>query len=80
MQLARSTWRDGARWQRDGSHWRHRPEVGFRVGADVGEAGWVGEVGGLARVGVGPALALLEFYGVVVEELVDGDRGKHYFS
>jgi hypothetical protein len=37
------------------------------MGADVGEAGGVGHAGGLAGVGVGPALALLEFDGVVVE-------------
>jgi hypothetical protein len=51
--------------------------VGFGVGADVGEAGWVGHAGGLAGVGVGPALALLEFYGVIVEELIDGHGRQH---
>jgi len=45
----------------------HDAEVGFGVGADVGEAGWVAHAGGLAGVGVGPALALLEFRGVIVE-------------
>jgi hypothetical protein len=54
-----------------------RAKVGFGVGADVGEAGWVGHAGGLAGVGVGPALAFLEFYGVVVQELIDGD-GRQY--
>ena len=42
------------------------------MGADVGEAGWVGHAGGLAGVGIGPALALLEFRGVIVEQLIDG--------
>jgi hypothetical protein len=55
----------------------HSAEVGFGVGADVGEACWVGHAGGLAGFGVGPALALLEFDSVVVEELIDGDRGQH---
>jgi hypothetical protein len=50
----------------------HGAEVGFGVGADVGEAGGVGHASGLAGFGVGPALALLEFYGVIVEELIDG--------
>jgi len=44
----------------------------FGVGADVGEAGGIGHAGGLAGFGVGPALALLEFDGVIVEELIDG--------
>ena len=50
----------------------HDAEMGFGVGAHVGEAGWVGHAGGLAGVGVGPALALLEFRGVIVEQLIDG--------
>ena len=45
----------------------HDPEMGFGVGSDVGEAGWVGHAGGLAGVGVGPAFALLEFRSVIVE-------------
>jgi hypothetical protein len=48
--------------------------VSFGVGAHVGEAGWVGHAGGLTGVGVGPALAFLEFDGVIVEQLVDGNR------
>ena len=55
----------------------HRAEVGFGVSAYVGEAGGIGHAGGLAGFGVGPALALLEFHGVIVEELVDGDGGQH---
>jgi hypothetical protein len=51
--------------------------VGFGVGSDVGEAGWVGHAGGLACVGVGPALALLEFYGVIVEQLIDWHGRQH---
>jgi hypothetical protein len=47
------------------------------VGADVGEAGWISHAGGLAGVRIGPALALLEFDGVIVEQLVDGNRRKH---
>jgi hypothetical protein len=42
----------------------------FGVGADVCEAGGVGHARGLARFGISPALALLEFHGVIVEELV----------
>ena len=49
----------------------HDAEVGFGMGSDVGEAGWVGHAGGLAGVGVCPALALLEFGGVIVEQLID---------
>jgi hypothetical protein len=55
----------------------HRAEVGFGVGADVGEAGRIGHVRGLASFGVGPALALLEFHGVVIEQLIDGDGGEN---
>jgi hypothetical protein len=51
--------------------------VGFGVGADVGEARGVGHARGLAGFGVGPALALLEFHGVIVEELIYGD-GRQY--
>jgi hypothetical protein len=54
----------------------HGAEVGFGVGADVGEARGIGHVRGLAGFGVGPALALLEFRGVIVEKLVDGDGGQ----
>jgi len=54
--------------------------VGFGVGADVGEAGGIGHAGGLAGVGVGPALALLEFHGVVVEQLIDGNRRQHQWK
>ena len=50
--------------------------MGFGVGADVGEAGRIGHACGLASFGVGPALAFLEFDGVIVEELIDGDGGK----
>jgi hypothetical protein len=46
--------------------------MGFGVGADVGESGRIGHARGLAGFGVGPALAFLEFDGVIVEELVDG--------
>ncbi len=42
----------------------HRAEMGFGVGADIGEAGGIADLGGLAGVGVGPALALFEFHGV----------------
>src|SRR5579859_7951331 len=52
-------------------------EVGFGVGADVGEACGVGHAGGLAGFGVGPALALLELHGVIVEKLIDGDAGEN---
>src|SRR5258706_4015153 len=55
----------------------HSAEVGFGVGADVGEAGRIGHAGGLDGVGVGPALALLEFDRVVVEQLIDGNRRQH---
>lgn len=58
----------------------HGAEVSFGVGADVGEAGWIRHVRGLAGVGVGPAFAFLEFGGVVVEELVDGHGGQHQFT
>jgi hypothetical protein len=54
-----------------------RAKVGFGVGADVGEAGRVGHAGGLAGVGVGPALALLELNGVIVEQLIDWHGGQH---
>ena len=47
------------------------------MGADVGEARGIGHARGLAGFGVGPAPALLEFDGVIVEQLVDGDGGKH---
>ena len=50
--------------------------MGFGVGADVGEAGGIGHVRGLAGFGVGPALALLEFHGVIVEELIDWHGGQ----
>jgi hypothetical protein len=49
----------------------------FRVGADVGEAGGIGHARGLTRFGICPALALLKFHSVIVEELVYRDRGKH---
>ena len=49
----------------------------FGVRANVGEARGIGHFGGLAGFGVGPAFALLELDGVVVEELVDGDGGQH---
>src|SRR5215470_17353847 len=52
---------------------RHSAEVGLGVGADVGEAGGIGHAGGLAGVGVGPALALLEFGGVIVQQRIDWD-------
>ena len=55
----------------------HDAEVGFGVGADVGEAGWIGHAGGLAGVGVGPAFALLEFRGVIVEQLIDWHGRQH---
>ncbi len=55
----------------------HDAEVGFSVGADVGEAGRVGHAGGLAGVGVGPAFALLEFRGVIVQKLIDGHGRQH---
>lgn len=51
--------------------------MGFGVGADVGKACWIRHTGGLARFGVGPALALLEFRGVIVEELIDRHAGEH---
>jgi len=54
--------------------------VGFGVGADVGEAGGIGHAGGLTGVGVGPALALLEFHGVIVEQLIDGHGGQHQWK
>src|SRR5258708_25465404 len=62
-------------WSRRTSN---RGEVGFGVGADVGEAGGIGHASGLAGVGVGPALALLEFDGVIVEQLIDGDGWEEY--
>lgn len=46
------------------------------MGADIGEARGIADFRGLAGVGVGPALALFKFHGVVVEELVNGDRGE----
>jgi len=55
----------------------HGAEVGFGVGADVGEAGGIGHVRGLAGFGVGPAFALLEFYGVIVQQLIDWHRRQH---
>jgi len=55
----------------------HDAEVCFGVGADVGEAGWVGHTGGLAGVGVGPAFALLEFRGVIVQQLIDWHGWQH---
>jgi hypothetical protein len=51
--------------------------VGFGVRADVGEAGGIGQARGLAGVGVGPAFALLEFGGVIVEKLINGDGGEN---
>jgi len=54
--------------------------VGLGVGADVGEAGGIGHAGGLTGVGVGPALALLEFDGVIVEQLIDGHGGQHQWK
>ena len=47
------------------------------MGADVGEARGIGHARGLAGLGVCPALALLEFHGVIVEQLVDGDGWQH---
>jgi len=47
------------------------------VGADVSESGGIGHVRGLAGFGVGPALALLEFDGVIVEQLIDGHGRQH---
>ncbi len=55
----------------------HGAEMGFGVGADVGEACGVGHVRGLAGLGVGPAFALLEFDGVVVQELIHRDRWQY---
>lgn len=55
----------------------HGAEVRFGVGANVGEAGGIGHVRGLAGFGVGPALALLEFHGMIVEQLIDGHRWQH---
>ncbi len=55
----------------------HGAEVGFGVGADVSESGGIGHVRGLAGFGVGPALALLEFDGVIVEQLIDGHGRQH---
>src|SRR6266700_2897050 len=55
----------------------HRAEMRFGVGADVGEAGGIGHAGGLAGFGIGPALAVLEFYGVIVEELIDRHGRQH---
>ena len=49
----------------------------FGVGADVGETGGIGHAGGLAGFGVGPALALLEFDDVIVEQLIDGHGRQH---
>ncbi len=63
-----------------GKSLRHRAEMGFGVGADVGETRGIGHVRGLAGFRVGPALALLEFHGVVVEELVDGHGRQHQGS
>jgi hypothetical protein len=48
----------------------HCAEMRFGVGADVGEAGGIGHARGLAGFGVGPALALLEFDGVIVQQLI----------
>ncbi len=56
---------------------RHSAQVRFGVGADVGEAGGIGHARGLASVGVGPALALLEFHGVIIEQLIDRDGRKY---
>src|SRR5690242_12433629 len=53
----------------------HRAKMGLGVGADVGETRGIGHARGLASFGVGPALALLELDGVIVEELVDGNGG-----
>ena len=55
----------------------HRAEMGFGVSADIGEPGGIADLGGLAGVGVGPALALFEFHGMVVEQFVNGDRGEY---
>jgi len=49
----------------------------FGVGADVGEACGIRHVRGLARFRVGPALALLEFHGVIVEKLIYRHGRKH---
>lgn len=49
----------------------------FGVGADVGEAGGIGHPRGLARFGVGPAFALLEFDGVIVEEFIHRHGRQH---
>jgi len=51
----------------------HGALMSFGVGADIGEAGWVGHAGGLAGFGAGPAFAFLEFHGVVVEKIIDRD-------
>ena len=51
--------------------------MGFGVGADVGEARGIGHARGLTGFGVGPALAFLEFDGVIVKELIDGDGRKN---
>jgi hypothetical protein len=42
----------------------------FGVGADVGEAGGIGHARGLARLGVSPALALVKFHSVIVEQCI----------
>jgi hypothetical protein len=60
-----------------GKSLRHRAEMGFGVGADVGEARRIGHARGLAGLGVSPALAFLEFHGVVVEQLIDGHGRQH---
>ncbi len=55
----------------------HSAEVGLGVGADVGEPRGIGHARGLAGFGVGPALAFLEFHGVIVEKVIDRNRGQH---
>ena len=50
------------------------PQMRFGVGADIGEAGGIGHARSLARFGAGPAFALLEFHGVIVEEFIDRHR------
>ncbi len=45
--------------------------------ADVGEARGIGHARGLAGFGVSPVLALLEFDGVIVEQLIDGHGWEH---
>src|SRR5260370_22888116 len=62
-------------------HWgeprlAHSAEMGFSVGADVGEASGIGHERGLAGFGVGPTFALLEFHGAVVAQFIAGHGGE----